>query len=222
MMVRDRALMVRVLLMPLFMVGIQILINPGILRAGWSDYRHAAALAWGLAAVVLMSGAMPALSIEGKSLWLFYTFPVKLEEVMRRKALLWAAIAGLYAAAVLVAAAVMGGVGPAKALPTALAVLAGIVPQAFIAVAIGAMSVDPTALHESQKMSVWMVYLFLIIAGAYAGAIYAPWGVVRAGVFVLWTLIALAAWRVLRRRLPRLLDQGIGAGCGGTMTGAIL
>ncbi len=73
---RDCALMVRVLVVPVLIAGIQIVINPRLLTAGWADYRHAAALAWGMAVVVLLSGALPSLTFEGRTLWLLYTFPV--------------------------------------------------------------------------------------------------------------------------------------------------
>jgi len=203
---RDKALAARTLVLPLVMVAFQLFLNPRLLSAGKSDPRNACAIAFGVGAVVLLSGGFSALMYETKGLWLLYTFPTGLTAIMRRKATLWWGIASAYTAAFLVIAFARGRFGAADFLPAALSALAGVLPVAFIAVGLGALGTDPQAVEEQQRMSVWVVYLYMLVGGAYMPVIYVPWLWLKLIMYAVYGTIAFAIWKHLGTRLPYLLD----------------
>jgi len=152
---------------------------------------------------VLLSSALNILAVEGKALWLLYTFPRELTRMLRQKALLWCAIASLYCGALL--AFHLLHHPTLEALPAIATAAVGVVIYAFIASALGVLGTDP---FESgpQRVSVMIIYLFMFLAGMYAFAIYNPsvWG--KMGQMVLSTLLAFALWQKVRDHSPYLLD----------------
>jgi ABC-2 type transport system permease protein len=69
---RDRNMFIGTLVVPIVILGMQLAFNPAVLRDGFFDYRHIAAMAFGVAAYVLMFSAFSVLSAEGQALWLLY------------------------------------------------------------------------------------------------------------------------------------------------------
>src|SRR5256885_14737012 len=51
---RDRNMLIGTLVVPIVILGMQLAFNPAVLREGFFDYRHIAAMAFGVAAYVLM------------------------------------------------------------------------------------------------------------------------------------------------------------------------
>jgi len=204
---RDRAFLVRVFVIPLCMVGFQLLINQHILSAGFSNFDHACAIAYGIGAFVLLSGAVYALSYEGKAIWLLFTFPYELEAILRRKAVFWWMISSIYAAAFLTYAATRTPLSFANA-PGILMAMAGILPLSFLSVGLGAIATNPLSATNPQRLPVWVAWLFMLLASMYIPAIiYLPYAILQALAFVLWALLAFGVWLFIRSRLPRILDQ---------------
>ncbi len=203
---RDRSFFAQTLILPLVLIAFQILINPKLFTAAASDFRHAAAIAFGVGGYVLMFGAFGVLSAEGKSLWLLYTFPRPIEKIMRRKALLWAGISSLYTIAVLIAVLARTPSIELSMLLNAGMAVAGVFVYAFIAAGIGVMGTDPLEQEVHRKIKPAMMYLYFLLAGMYAYGIYAPSVWNKIGMIVLCSLIAVAIWQKVRSRMPYLLD----------------
>jgi membrane protease YdiL (CAAX protease family) len=200
---RDRAFLVQALFLPLFFVGLQVTLSPGVWQGLIENSRHAAASAFGVASFMLMSSALNALAFEGKALWLLYTFPQDLPHILRQKALLWCGVASLYCAAIIVVHLVYH---PAlSALPEIATAAIGVAIYSFIAAGLSVLGTDPLE-SAPHRVNVIIVYLFMFLCAMYAYAIYNPsvWG--KLGQMVLSTLLAFALWQKVRDHSPYLLD----------------
>jgi membrane protease YdiL (CAAX protease family) len=205
---RDRSFMVQTLLLPLMMVGAQLLLNvhADFIAAGVRAPSHLAAVAFGLAAYTLMFSAFQTLNAEGQSLWLMFCVPHSLESIVRQKALLWGSVATLYAVGVFAAAVVAARDVSWPLAGSAVIVLAGVPIFAAIAAALGVFGCDPLEQDVQKRVRVTYLYLYMLLASFYAYAIYASSLAQRAATMVLTALVALALWQKARDRFPYLLD----------------
>lgn len=203
---RDRNFLVQTLVVPVLIVGMQLVVNPHMLSGIIGNYHHAATFAFMLGAYVLMASAFAVLAIEGPALWMLYTFPRDLTRMLLDKTLVWCVCAMLYTAVVLVVAALSNPRLDIGALGDAAVALAGVGIYAFIAAGIGALGTDPQAAEVRRKISPGSTYLFMLLASLFAYAIYNPslWG--RVVQLILSGVLAYALWQTLRDRLPYLLD----------------
>lgn len=203
---RDRNFFVQTLIVPAAVLGFQLALNPGMLRAGESNPSHGAMIAFGIGAYVLMTGAFTILTSEEGGLWLLYTFPRELSAVFRQKAVLWAAISFLYTSVALALLLLQKqGPGLPGLLPGAQA-LVGIVLYAYIATAFGMLAVDPLETSPQRRVNPAYIYLYMLTASLYGYGIYAAdlWS--RIVTVILTVLLAAALWQKVRERLPYLLD----------------
>jgi hypothetical protein len=206
MLLRDRAYLAQTLIVPLAMVGFQFLIDPLILEGAAGDGRHAAALAFGVGAYVLAISGIRVLASEGEALWLLYTLPHPIERVMRRKAMLWAVPSAVYAAAILALTTFRRPSADGMALVNAAMALGGVFIYAFFASGIGILAADPLRHGNARKVGAGFVYLYLLLVGLYAYAIYAESVWPKMAQVALCVLVAIAIWRKVRDRMPFLLD----------------
>jgi membrane protease YdiL (CAAX protease family) len=205
---RDRNFLVQSLLMPVVIVGSQMLMN-GSLRSLSTTGVSAVALgliAFGISAYMLMLSAFQTINNEGQVLWLLYTFPTTLEQVLKDKAKLWAMLALVYP---LILFGV--GLGMAHHLDWHMAgivalVLAGIPLYSVIAVALGVFASDPLSQDVRTRLSPSYVYLYMLLASLYAYGIYARAWWQSLVVLVLTAGLAQAFWQKARDALPYLLD----------------
>lgn len=205
---RDRSFLVQSLLMPVVIVGSQMVMN-GSLRTLSTTGVSAVTLgliAFGVSAYMLMLSAFQTINNEGQVLWLLYTFPTTLEQVLKEKAKLWAVLALVYP---LVLFGI--GLGMARHLDWHMAgivalVLAGIPLYSVIAVALGVFASDPLAQDVRTRMRPSYVYLYMLLVSLYAYGIYARVWWQALVVLVLTAGLAQAFWQKARDALPYLLD----------------
>ncbi|HAK97629.1 MAG TPA: hypothetical protein DCM87_22215 [Planctomycetes bacterium] len=207
--VRDRTLLVQTLVVPVIVIAFQLVINPQLLRAVGSDFRHLSAFAFGVGAYALMASAFMVLAVEGKTLWLLYTFPRRLEDIMRRKALLWGTLACACPVAVFALAFARGAAWEWVMALYMLLAIGGVFVCALVAAGIGIMATDPFALDPRRSMRQTMVWLYLLIAGMYAYAIYAPSPWHTLTTVILFVLLAGAVWQKAADSIPFLLDPDV-------------
>jgi hypothetical protein len=203
--IRDRAFAARVLLMPLVLVAFQVMVNPAILSSGFADARRVSVVIFGVCAFLLFTGGMHALNLELRSLWLLYTFPVRLVDVMKKKAMMWASMAAVYCVVLMIVYVVQSDTAPGAFLPPAISALAGVFPVSFVVVGLGAIGTDPDSDDSRPKMSAWMVYLLLV--GLYVPVILVSVIWLKVIIYGLYCLIPVAMWSVAAARLPYFLDQ---------------
>lgn len=205
---RDRNFLVQSLLMPVVIVGSQMLMN-GSLRSLSTTGVSAVALgliAFGVSAYMLMLSAFQTINNEGQVLWLLYTFPTTLEQVLKDKAKLWAVLALVYPL-------ILFGVGlhMVSHLDWHMAgivalVLVGIPLYSAIAVALGVFASDPLSQDARTRLSPSYIYLYILLASLYAYGIYARAWWQSLVVLVLTAGLAQAFWQKARDALPYLLD----------------
>jgi hypothetical protein len=204
---RDRNFLVQSLVLPLLIVGGQILLgSSGVATSMWKDPNVLASVAFGLAAYSLSMSAFQTLNTEGHALWLLYTFPRSIEDVLKDKAKLWGVITLAYPAVMFGVGAVLAPSLDWKFLGAMLTAFLGIPIYAFIAVALGVFGSNPLEQQQNHKVKPAYVYLYMSLAGLYIYAIVTPNPAQRLIFMVLSLLLAFALWQKARDQLPYLLD----------------
>ena len=204
---RDRNFLVQSLVLPLLIVGGQVLLGTsGVASTMWTNPNVLASVAFGLAAYSLSMSAFQTLNSEGHALWLLYTFPCSIEEVLKDKAKLWGVLTLAYPLVLFGIGAVVAPSLDWKFLGAMLTALLGIPIYAFIAVALGVFGSNPLEQQPNQKVKPAYVYLFMTLSALYVYAIVTPQPVQRLIFMVLSMLLAAALWQKARDQLGYLLD----------------
>jgi ABC-2 type transport system permease protein len=204
---RDRNFLVQSLVLPLLIVAGQILLgSSGVATSMWEDPNVLASVAFGLASYSLSMSAFQTLNTEGHALWLLYTFPLSIEEVLKDKAKLWGVITLAYPIAMFAVGAVLTPALDWKFLGAMLTAFLGIPIYAFIAVALGVFGSNPLEQQQNHKVKPSYVYIYMSLAGLYIYAIVTPNPAQRLIFMVLTLLLAFALWQKARDQLPYLLD----------------
>ncbi|MES2742839.1 MAG: CPBP family intramembrane glutamic endopeptidase [Pseudomonadota bacterium] len=205
---RDRNFLVQSLLLPLLIVGGQLIVTGKF--GGTSDsaitFATLAAMAFGIGAYMLMLSAFQTLHAEGDALWLLYTFPAPIAQVLMEKAQLWALLALVYPLALL-GFGVFEARAPDWPMATALImVVVGVPMFALIAVSLGVFACDPQAQEGRGKPRPAYLYLYTSLSGMYIYAIATGSWLQKLALLVLLASLALALWQTARDALPYLLD----------------
>ncbi len=203
---RDRNFMVQTMVVPLVFIGLQLAANRGLGRAvGDASTGWHAVMAYVVGAYALSAGCFQVLSGEGRALWMLYSLPVALVEVLERKIRLWATSATVLGLGALVLLGIRSGVRP-EIVWDAGFVTAGIWMAAYLAASIAALGTDPAADHVPRQIKARHAYLYLFLAGTYVAGLQSSDWSPRIAVVILFGTLAYAIWQRVRERLPYLLD----------------
>ena len=165
-----------------------------------------ASIAFGIAAYTLMLSAFQTLNSEGGSLWLLYTVPRSLGDVLADKARLLAVLALPYPLLLFAAAFAVRGAADWQLVGLASVVLLGVPIYTGIAVSLGVFGCDPLAVEARAKVKPTYLALFTTLAALYTYAILASEWSQRVVLIMLSALLAFALWQKARDELPYLLD----------------
>ncbi len=203
---RDRNFLVQTLVVPILIVGFNLLMNPSLRKGLGGDPRHTATLAFSVGAYVLLFSGVHVLATEGSTLWLLFTFPVGLHRILIQKAALWCCFAAAYAALILAGSAWLRSSFTWEMLSVSVTAIVGIGIYSFIAAGLGALGTDPLEQEVKRKIRPDVMYFYMLLAGMFAFAIYTPsaWG--RIVQVVLSAATAFGLWQKVGDRLPYLLD----------------
>jgi len=204
--IRDRNLLIAITVVPGMVIAYQLVINPFLLKSAFVDFRYAAALAFGIGAFVLVSGTSAILAVEGKSLWLFFTFPKSMRRIISSKANLWGIIALSITAIVLIAALLRNPDLWLDALWRGTLAILGVLMYSRIAAGLSVLYTDPFESEMQQRLRPELSMLFMLLAGMYVGAIFAPSGYYSAMAVAMSALLAYAIWQRAMERIPFILD----------------
>ncbi|MEF2269630.1 type II CAAX endopeptidase family protein [Janthinobacterium sp. LS2A] len=205
---RDRNFLVQTLLLPLLILGGQAVFSGQArdLHELLSSPALLASTGFFLGTYVLMMSAFQTLNKEGGALWLLYTFPVSVEQALRQKAQLWAALALLYPLILFGAALAWQDAWRWEMAGLMLLALAGIPLYSLIAVALGVFASDPLATEATSKIRPAYTYLYLLLTGLYIAALAAGSLAQQLAFVVLTAALAVALWQKARDEIPYLLD----------------
>lgn len=203
---RDRNLFVQVVILPLLLPGYFFLINSNMISAVTGNFRHAAAMVFGVGAYSFLSTAMQTLNREDQTLWYLLSLPQSLDSILRKKAMVWAAIGLCYGGAVLLLLVHYSRHLHGSAWGNVFLALYGIALYAFIASGIGILATNVMETEKRARFRTDMVYLYMILAAMYANTIYSAsvWG--KLAQLVLSTLLAIALWQKVKDICPYILD----------------
>ncbi len=204
---RDRSLMVSTLVLPVVMLGVQLLVQAGLSTAILTNPHHAATAVFGLAAFTLLGPSFQVVLAEKPALWLITTLPCKLESILWQKARLVGALGLTYA----VGGLVLVGLAGARPGPvTVLLVLVGVLLYTVIGICLGVLATDALTPDPTRVIRQEFLHLFMILVAFYGGALFSAdlWsGCVNAA---LTALVALALAQKVQEALPFLLDPTAG------------
>ena len=205
---RDRNFLIQSLLLPLIIVGGQLVFtNSASAIAEMADSpRFMAAMAFGVGSYMLMLSAFQTLNNEGQSLWMLYTFPRSIESVLKEKAEFWGVLALLYPVLILAAGLWLKPAAAATLLGLFAVVLAGIPIFSAIAVALGVFGCDPLSQDARTKVKPSFLYLYMMLSGLYIYAVTSAGWPQKLGLIILMASLAAALWQKARDQLPYLLD----------------
>ncbi|MFZ4877306.1 CPBP family intramembrane glutamic endopeptidase [Janthinobacterium sp. Mn2066] len=205
---RDRNFFVQTLLLPLVILGSQVIFTGRLQDVRELLDRPALLVSTGffLGTYTLMMSAFQTLNKEGGSLWMLYTFPVSVEQALREKAQLWAVLSMLYPLILFGATLLLIPQWHWDLAGLMLLALAGIALYSVIAVALGVFASDPLAIEAQAKVRPTYLYLYMLLTGLYIGALSAGSLVQRLVFLVLTVALALALWQKARDQIPYLLD----------------
>jgi ABC-2 type transport system permease protein len=205
---RDRNFMVQTLVLPIFITGLQFFFSR---TSDWREmfqgsFSRLAATAFGAAAYSLIFSAFQVLNAEGKSLWMLYTFPNRLENLLREKVLLWLGVALMYPVVLFGIGVYVTGLPSLESLVLIAIVLIGILIYGTVAACFGVFASDPLAEDPRHRSRLDYTYLYMILAGFYTYAIFAKSYWDKFALLILSALMALALFQKARDHLPYLLD----------------
>jgi membrane protease YdiL (CAAX protease family) len=205
---RDRNFLVQSILMPVVIVGSQMIANGSLQEMSATGISAVAlgVIAFGVSAYMLLMSAFQTINSEGQVLWLLYTFPTTLEQVLKEKAKLWAVLALVYPAILFGAGLAIAGHLDWHMVGIAVQVLAGIPLYSAIAVALGVFASDPLSQDARTRIKHSYFYLYTLLSGLYAYGIYAHAWRESLVVLVLTVGVGQAFWQKARDALPYLLD----------------
>lgn len=206
---RDSNFAVQTLVVPLFVLGLQLFLNRGAAEA--ANRGNTMILSYLVGSIALTGGCFAVLSYEGRALWLLFCQPVELHRALRQKVLLWACVAIAYT---VIALSVLALVQPPTQMPwrfvaDSLCVLAGVFSAAWLAAGIGALGIDPAADHVPKQPKARYVYLYLYLASSYCLGLASDQWTTRAAALLVFGTLAWSLWQRVCDRLPWLLDPGV-------------
>jgi ABC-2 type transport system permease protein len=204
---RDRTVLAQAFVLPVLVVGMQVMIGPqsDYIR-GFPPTPAVAAVAFYLAAFTLMQPSFRVLASEGRALWVLYTLPHSLADIVLQKAKLWTFIAFVYPAIIFAIVFAMGRHIPAEFVMSAIVALAGVPIFALVGVSLGVFAFDALAQEEQRKVRVTYVYLYMLLGSFYAYAIFISDIWQRLALMILMALMAMALWQKARDHFEYLLD----------------
>jgi membrane protease YdiL (CAAX protease family) len=205
---RDRNFLVQSLLVPVVIVGSQLVFNNQLQSfAQIGENQHLmAAVAFGIGSYVLMLSAFQTLNTEGNALWMLYTFPRSLDSMLKEKARLWGVLALTYPLLVFAAGLYFKPVFSWQLAWLAAIALAGVAIFSGIAVSLGVFACDPLAQETHARIRPTYSYLYMLLCSLYVYGIYAQEWLQTIAIMVLTSGLSLALWQKARDALPYLLD----------------
>lgn len=205
---RDRNFLVQTLVLPVVIIGAQLLFNVrgDIFTSIGQHPEHLAAVAFGTSAYALLFSAFQTLNAEGHALWILYCVPHSLESILRQKALLWGILSLIYSVVIIGVGAALDGAVSIELIGLSAIVLIGVPVYAVIATSLGVFACDPLAQDTQRRIRISYLYLYTLLSSLFIYAIYATSFWQRLALMVLAVLLALALWQKARDHLPYLLD----------------
>jgi membrane protease YdiL (CAAX protease family) len=205
---RDRAFLVQTMVLPVVILGAQFVFNMRLYADVFTDPRGLGSVAFAVMAYALMFSTFQTLAAEGHALWLLFTFPQPLDQLLREKARLWSVVAMVFPSAIFAIGLWISPRPDWSAAGVAALVLIGVPIFATIGTCLGVLGWDPLALDQRRRIRSGWATLYMLLAGVYGVAVAKGDWWTRVQVVILMAALAFSLWQRVRDRLPWLLDPG--------------
>jgi membrane protease YdiL (CAAX protease family) len=200
---RDRTFLVQTVLVPVFIIGIQLVVNT---KLGDSGGAGVAIIAYVVGFYGATGGCFQVLSSEGRALWMLYALPISTLEILRRKTRIWAALCAVLGTAALVVFSLRARADLVDFARDLVFVLVGVWCAAHIAAAISVLGANttPDAVQRNPKQR--YSWLFLFLAGPYAAVLAMDELGHRVAGATVFATLTFAIWRRGVERMRWMLD----------------
>ncbi len=203
---RDRNLFVQVFIVPLLIPAYYLLTDSNVRSALTGNFRRAAAVAYAVGALSVLSSAMPLLIREIKTLWQLLSFPRSLVSILAEKTMFWAVVTLIYGGVILFLIVDFSANLQVTSWSYVFLALFGIILCAFIASGLGILATNVLETEPRVQVSQGIVYLYFVLAAMYGNTFYTTSLWTGLGQVVLSTLLAFALWQKVKDICPYLLD----------------
>lgn len=200
---RDRNFMIQTLLVPVFVVGMQLLVNPGL---GKAEGVGVVMIAYFVGLYGCLGGCFQILSGEGRALWMLYSLPTSIADVLRHKTRIWASLSLVFALTALLAFSLFAERDPLTLAVDAVFLTIGVWCVAHIAAGIGVLGANPNADHVPRQPKPRHIYLFFLFGSTYFAVLWADDPVARLAGALTFVTLAYAIWQRACERVQWLLD----------------
>jgi hypothetical protein len=203
---RDRSRLVTLVAVPVIFVGVQVFGS-----AGWSwtteSPRHAAVLAYSVAAYMAGFGPLFHMESERRAFWLLRVAPVPLGRLLAWKAAFWATVVGGMATVVACGLLLLGD-APVTAAALGLAGLAGLGAALVSTLAVAMASAVADFSDDTRRsLGLGTLYLFLFVSGLFNVALLEG-GEVRLRALALYVAAVGLHWRSGVEGAAHVFDPG--------------
>lgn len=203
---RDRNLLVQTVILPILLLGLQFSFVEDLMEILTKLPSRLATAAFSVGTYGLASSSMASLAIEQRALWILFTLPVPIEQVLFRKAALWGAVAATLTTGVIGIGLFHAGIpGPEGILELVLAVI-GILLFALIGTCLGALGTDPFEPEVRLRLDPAKVKIFMYLMASHAAILLVQSIGAKVAMTLLLGAFAYALVQDLRREIPYLLE----------------
>ncbi len=192
---RDRTLAVQVILVPLLIVGYQVLANPAMVQSVTAAGVCALAFAGGAYASLVTAPQL--LRSEAKGGWMIYNLPVPVAAYFKRREGLWRMVATSLAAGVLVLMVGFSGIFQFAELWRYLAAILGVwvLGRVMSGVVMGRPKLPDAASGEAVTVSSGRMYAAMLMAGVFGAILWQGWVWPTVSALVIFWFLGEAIWQ---------------------------
>jgi len=192
---RDRALATQVILVPLLLIGYQLMVNPDVLTD--ITALGISGMAFGCGAYASVITAPQVLMSEARSIWLIYNLPVSIAAYFRRREFLWRCVATCMTFLLVLSLSVWKSRFEPSDLLRYLSAIIGVavVGRLVSAIVMGQPKMPDLAAGERPRPKTSLIYGAMLMAGAYGGLLMKGdlWPMVS--LLVIYWFLGTALWQ---------------------------
>ena len=205
--VRDRNVMVQMFLIPLFAIAFFVIMTASLAVRADENFQHTSALVFCIVGYSMASKGMLILNHEKGTIWHLFVFPTSLLSIVLSKTIVWATLAFIYAAVILLCLAEIGHLHFESGIGSICIALYGVILFTFIAAALGILAfAGMRTVAFGHRLRFYVVYLYRLLVGIYAVSIYTSVYWTKLSLLIFFTAVSIALWKKIEGRLPFLLD----------------
>jgi ABC-2 type transport system permease protein len=192
---RDRTLATQVILVPILIVGYQVLINPSMVFS--VTVAGICAMAYACGTYASLITAPQVLMSEAKGVWLIYNLPMPVAAYFGRRETLWRSVATGLAAILVVVMLLTSGAFRVEDLWRYVAALLGVwvMGKVVSGIVMGRPKMPDVAAGERPKIGAGRMYGAMLMAGSFGGLLWQGmiWPLVSS--LVIFWFLGVAIWQ---------------------------